>query len=402
MRNYTEKKGIYYHNSGLFRIRERKGRNLEVAFTDCPGKWFSSGSTDFYEAEDFANEKLIKDGFGSVNSKTLFRDFASRFFSRSDSDSYRHRKESFGKKYRDIWYLSNQSWLDRYIMPKFGNMPISMIKPLMIERWYVELKGIKQSLSNDTKMKILYCLSQIMNEARRQGIIESNPCNDVEKLPGNKSSRSVFTKSELEKLFPESRAELYKVWFDYESNPRKTGSGLFWATYFSIMCDTGFRPGEVAGLSKDCFIDNGVFTKRSVDSMTKSVKDSIKTTGKGQEFKVGILSSYTMSLVKDLMELTDDKYLFKLNGSFIDSNMSNEHFKESCRRAGLSDCNRVQYCLRHTFNTNMLNSIGKNVTEDDVRKLMGHRRYRKEYDHRTAEDLISSLQGVRTVIEKSR
>ena len=75
--------------------------------------------------------------------------------------------------------------------------------------------------------------------------------------------------------------------------------------------------------------------------------------------------------------------------------MSNKHFKASCDRAGLERNDRTQYCLRHTFDTELLKKLNRETVQD----LMGHTSYRKEYDHRTGEDLLLQLQDIVPVVE---
>lgn len=404
MKNFVIKNGIYHHVSGSFRLRERKGRNVEVQFTSRPGKWESTGSKDLYEATEYAETRLLNRGASIFSTKAVmtFGDFAKRFFLRYDENSYRRRLESFGKNYGEAFYTSNQSRLDNYIMPALKDCPISMITSRDAEKVYLNCKSVhKDTLSDNTRNKIRQTMVYIFDDAVRKSLIERSPMEGTGHIVEKAERREVFSVYEMRKLFPEDRAELKRVWGN--STSRSDGSYILWATYFSIMYDTGFRPGEVSALSKDCFRGNGVYTRKSVDGVTRELKNSIKTTSKGQPFKVGILSEYTLSLVKELSGATADDYLFKINGDWMLCNTANKHLKESLIRAGIDPKGRTQYCFRHSFDTNMLNSINDDMKAKDVQLLMGHTSYRREYDHRTEDNIISALDGkVKDIIDNIR
>lgn len=403
MRNFIVHNGIYNHKSGHYRIRERKGRNLEICFTSRPGIWESAKTKNLYEAEEYANSILLNTGRGGFSSSMTFGAFAENFFSRVDENSYRKKLEAFGKEYADEYFLAMQGRLKNYIMPRFKDTPLNMITSLEVENFYSRLvsKFSRKPLSGDAKNKVRECLNIIMQDAFVKNLIDRNPCEGTMKCSEHYNKREIFSVGELALLFPEDKTKLFSIWFN-EENHFSEGSPLMWATYFSIMADTGFRPGEIAGLTKDSFRDIGVFTTSSVNSRTRMVKDTIKTSNKGQPYKVGILSDYTKNLLEQLIENTEGEYLFMLNGRFLRTDTSNKHFKAACERAGIELRNRTQYCLRHSFDTHMLNSIDDEVRRKDVQELMGHTSHRKEYDHRTAEDRIKKLSKVKNIIDDMR
>ena len=405
MKNFVIKSGIYHHVSGAFRLRERKGRNVEVQFTARPGKWESTGSRDLYEATEYAENRLLNRGAttGTAKAVLTFGAFARDFFLRGDKDSHRARLESFGKNFGESYYLSNQSRLDNYLMPSLKDCPMSMITARDIENVYLNCKSIQdgRKLSDNTRNKIRQTASYIFDDAAKKGVIPKNIVEDTGHIVEKPNRRDVFTVHEMRTLFPEDRKELRRIWGN--STSRYEDSYLLWATYFSIMYDTGFRPGEVSALSKDCFKGNGVYTRKSVDGVTRELKNSIKTSTKGQPFKVGILSDYTLELLHDLCMETEGEYLFKINGDWMLCNTANKHLKEALIRAGIEPAGRTQYSFRHSFDTNMLNSINDDMQARDVQLLMGHTSYRREYDHRTAENLIDRLDGkVKGIVDNIR
>lgn len=406
-KNFIEKNGIYHHVSGEYRIRERKGRNLEVCFTSRPNKWSSCGTTDLFDAEVICDNMLKNKGrlSSSMKKSMLFRDYAKNFFRRDDKDSFYARRTAFGFEPTDKYMYENQSRLDKYIMPALGDMPIAMITMLDVEEVYLNCVGVNgKPLGDNSKNKIRQTMISIFDMAVIQRIIDTNPARESQHIRERKAKeRKVFSVDEIKRLFPNDLSLLEELWKPTPCINVATGSAIMWATYFSIMYDTGFRPGEVIALSIDSFKGNGVYTECSVDNITGKIKNSIKTSSTGQRFKVGILSDYTQTLVRLLINETEGEYPFTINGKFIRIESANKRLKEVLAKAGIPVDGRVQYCMRHSFDTNMLDAMDDTMDIDDVKMLMGHRVYRPEYDHRKAERIIDKLDiKVRDKINRMR
>ena len=384
-------------NSEYFRLRYRKGRNIEVQFENQPGVWTSTGTSDVNAAIEYAKRCYQRNGLIEKNKNIRLKDFANNFFNRTDCNSFRVRQEKFGKAKAENYYSYSQGRLDNYILPRFGNYAINMISGIEIETWYINLKSTRtgEELSPSSKSKIMYNFSAIMEDAKRQGLIDKNPCDDVEMVTNKTvSPRKPFLISEVQKLFPPDLDKAVKIWH-----------GLKWATYFSIMVDTGFRAGEVAGLTRNCIINNGIYSVSSVDAFTRKIKNSIKTSGKGQSYKVGTLSSYSMKLLWMYLEtVPESQELLFLNnkGECITPEVSNKHLRFVLREMGIPVEGRSQHCFRHFFDTFMLSNLGADIKSADVKELMAHTGYRPEYDHRTPEDIVRQLEKVRPAIETIR
>ena len=393
---YTRKGSIYQHVSGEFRIRERKGRAYEIEFQDRPSLWISTGTRDFDKADAFAKKMLHSRMRYLPNERILLKDFAKGFFTKTDEGSFQERCVRFGKHHEPEYFTAQQARVDNYILPAFGDSDIRRISDVMIENWYVGVTSFAvkgRELSDDSKVKILGAFSFVMEEARRRGIIEENPCDKVQKITVRSNRRGYFTEEEIALLFPDDRAELMRIWH----------GSLMWALYFSLLVDTGLRAGELAGLSVDSFDGNGgVHTETGVSSRTRQLKNRIKTTGRGKEGKLGLLSDYTLALLDEYLDSLDDRYLFKVNGRFVYCELANKNLRSACKRAGVDIGSRTQYCFRHSFDTYMLNNLGELASEEDVRELMGHTGYRPEYDHRTPEQMLFRMQKVKPLIDQRR
>lgn len=386
--NFIQDGNRYVHVSGLYQVRQRQGRCFEVEFTNAKGIWKSTKVSNLSSVESAVSRMLCEAGKPTITGM-LFKDFAKNFFTRSDEGSLFYHNKKFKKEMNSSWYDTHQARLDNYIMPKWGDRYIGDITDVEIEDWYIGLcskDDPNKELADDTKNKVLATLNHVMQEAKRKRVISVNPCLSVENLRAHSKPRGFFTVEEVRRLFPIDRMKLLNIW---------EGS-LQYALFFSIMVDTGWRCGEVSALKKSNFIDGGIYTEESVDFYTGKVKHSIKTTGKGQPYKVGILSDYTLALYKDFCAGWDSEYLFLTRDGgnvYNRPKKSNMYLVKACQNAGIEPDGRSEHCLRHSFDTYMLNNTDGSITEADVRELMAHTGYRPEYDHRTGQDIINKLFG---------
>lgn len=378
-----------------YRFIVRSGRNIDVIFAHLPGQRMSTGTRDMTEAVLFAERFLEEDG-KAKQTAPLLKDFAKDFFTRTDKASLRYRQKKFKKENRDKWYLDNQANLNNYIIPRFGDYPVDAISAVAVENWIVDFDGAKvKDLSGGTRVKVLNTFRFVLDDAVRMGYLRSNPAREglspSEDKDNGKRSLSIW---EQNQLFPADPQQRMIIW-----------GGLMWATYFSIMFDTGFRPDEVAGLQLgDVYqTPNGmaVYTSHTMNSEEKKPKERVKTSGKGVEKRVGLLSDVTEALVYELIEndkISDpDEYLHLIHRNIKDSWVftptSNKHFKTVAYRLleiDEDDEERAltQYCLRHTFATYKRGT----VDEQTLSIVMGHSRgVLSNYDHRDAVMVISQL-----------
>ena len=381
-----------YHMKSKYRFRHPSGRAIQVTFAHIPGKWLSTGTHDRTEAVLWAEKKLKEDLGVTVTKKNLtFKEFATGFFS-EDSQGFRKRNEKRKKFYSDHYYKAHQGRLDNYIIHRFGSFLLSALTDVMIEDWFVELVNPRtgKELSDDSKNKVLFCIRMVLQEAKRQRYIKDNPAQNVKEITAEHVRREPFMDIELFKMFPRNEQELVNIW----------GSRM-WAAYFLVMRDTGFRPGEVAALTPSNISEKyqGVYTERSIDYRTGAVKNRIKTSDKGFKYKVGLLSRQTMKQTHRLIEETsiaDDELLFQVKKSRpIIPDTANKHLRLSMERAGIKLDGRTQYSLRHSFETHLVGNVDQKI----LLELMAHTSFRKEYDHRSPEDILKQLQPAREVIE---
>ena len=399
--HFTKSGNIYSHDSGKFRIRERKGRAYEVEFAERPSLWISTGSRDFEGAAQFAEKRLNATRKFLDPNKVTFKRFADGIFLETGEDSLRARNELFGKMHDDAYYKELDGYMRNYIMPKFKDWKIVDITDIAVEDWYVGLISVRKGtlLCPTSRLRVLDAFEFTMDEAKRKGIITTNPISSVRRVSTTgecKEKREIFSDEEIHKLFPLDMNKLPEIW-----------GSMQWAVYFSIMADTGFRPGEVSALSKENICETesgyGVYQTTGVNPKTRKIQQRVKTTGHGKSSKKGVLSDYTNKMLREYLKDLKTDYLFlNKKGNFYYPNKANNVLIEACEKVGIDRRTRTQYCFRHTFDTYMLDSLGDKIEESDVRELMGHTGYRPEYDHRTPEQVISRLTKIKPAIDSFR
>lgn len=375
----------------------RKGRNIQVVFEHIPGKCLSTGTTDEREAILWAEAKLARDT-GRMNptlsKNTTLEEFAKDFFKPSDPKGFIKRQKARGYSRLDTEYERRQGYLDNYILKHHGKFLISAISDVLIEDMVIDLVSEKtgRQLSSDTKNKILAAYSDVMKEAKRLGYISVNPCDSVQKMAEDHASRRPFTEDELDLFFPEDREKLIFIW-----------GTLQWAVYFAVMKDTGWRPGEVCGLSALNYFPelHGVYTNGSVSWHDRQYRESVKTARKGMKYREGFLSDQTAELLEELIRYNPEKhFLFQTpSGKFIWDNSANKHLAISAQRAGVELDGRTQYSFRHSFQSYY---IGR-MPELARLVLMGHTHTRSEYTHLTPEQSLRrvlAIEGVEEALKK--
>lgn len=379
-----------------YRFIIRTGRNIEVVFSHIPGKHISTGTREITEAVKFAETFLQNDGIRS-DEVPLLKDFAANFFLRTDKNAIQTRDRAFRREKRPKWYVRNQAYLENYIIPRFGMYPVDSIQAVAIENWIATFDGVKvKDLSGGSRVKVINCFRILLDDVVRMGYRSDNPARSIAG-PSDKpeEERVALTRWEQKTLFPPNPQDRMEIW-----------GGTMWATYFSVMYDTGFRPSEVAGLKVSDVYQSpsgmAVYTSHTMNTEEHQPKERVKTSGKGMESRVGLLSEVTEELIMLLLDdagISDDnEFLFMTDrreaDSYVFADTSNKHFKTIAKRYLGEEAaeGMTQYCLRHTYATYRRG----NVDETVLSIAMGHSKgVRDNYDHRNAAMVIRQLENSR-------
>ncbi len=353
------------------RYRHIKGR--KVQYLDQHGFWKSTGCDSLAEAKLWYERNIE----GNANGN--FRNFSQDMFTDRRVGSYWWVRQNTNRGATEAWWYCNNIILQNYILPAFGDLEMRDITPSLVQDWYFSLKGKRKGYVGDsTKNIYMRCLKQVFDWARLKGIIASNPVDGVIKIIAQNKRRDRFSDEELAMMFPESIGEAISVWND-----------MALASFLYIMKDTGWRPGEILGLSVEGFYPEyrGIFTSQSFDSFTKEIKPTIKTSRKGYDHKVGILSPFTVSLFEAYLKDSGihEGAVFKKSG--MDTHSIRLLYIDRMNKLGISTENRPPYAIRTTFMTRM----ARKYDEETVKELMGHTQWHDCYDRRTPEELLAKI-----------
>ena len=386
-------------NDSEYRFIRPKGRPIQVVFKNFSTKRYSTGTTDMLEAVEWAVNFMKTRGW-SQTAPTL-KEYAEYFFVGKDgTDSeLRLRERSLGREHKDYYYKAHQRAVSNYLIPTLGAYRLNAITPPLIEMTIRDLKGVRNELTGQTKQAVYMTLRIIMTDAYRLGIIASNPASgDVVKLPAAKPVREVraLTAYEQSRLFPLNADRRIGIY-----------GGLMWATYFSIMYSTGFRPGEVRGMEVSDLVlcPRGVVVdiSHSVPSTTDEREERVKTTGSGFSTRTGVLDPIATELVKRLIvadNLGPTSPLFRRKSNrakYITLGQANAKFRRACENEELVAAARLpQYCIRHTFGTDHKGVLGDETLAD----LMGHAggKMLDTYDNRDKAQRVAQADAERDKI----
>jgi len=366
------------HKYTLFR---RKGQKVWYFYFYEGNKRISktTGKIKKYEAERYITDFFKEDRTYDIRLKEYAKDF---FIWKKCS--WIKRQHAKGRSFSESVAQSCRGHLTNYIFPNFGEKFLRILKRIDIEKWLISL-----DLSNQTKNHILYSFRIVLREAVLEGLISSNPLEQIEAMGNNAKKRDPFTPSEIRLLFPENRESLLKIW--------KTTKH---AACFLIIASTGIRSGEVRALRwRHLLNGTALYIENAVKA--NNIIDKTKT----DEVRVVLLPKYAQELLELWYSETpfkdkEDLIFFGMGADKPLNRKSLSYYLSQCiKRSGINTKGRklVVHSFRHTFNTIMR----KILPEEILRELTGHksREMTDLYDHPTVDDRLKKLSKSRNLIE---
>ncbi|CUU73874.1 tyrosine-type recombinase/integrase [Campylobacter hyointestinalis] len=301
-----------------------------------------------------AKDKKEKKGL----SETTFGEFAERW-----TQSY----EGFVRKLTMEEYKAD---LRNKILPVFANECFSNITPMSLTKWQSDLKA---NLSAKRVNNIRSILSQILNAAVGEGLIDRNPFGVVKKLRNEKTTIAPLNLEEIKRVIDASEPKF--------------------ANIVKIAVFTGMRTGELIALSWDK-VD---FDKNTI-KIDKSTRNGVYGDPKTESSKrtIAMLPIVREALL-ELKQVSQSKWIVpntKGEMMWCPKTLSDEWAK-TLKKAGLS--HRVFYQTRHTFASLM---ISKGEDPLWVSSTMGHadasmtfKRYAKNIDTgRQRAEFLNSIE----------
>jgi integrase len=179
-------------------------------------------------ARDFKNELLAQAANSWVDprrGRMLFDDWADHWWRLWSSSPRRSPK---GME-------TTESHLRCHLRPSFGRRQLRQITPSMVLRWQHELEG---KLSHSGVMACRSILGRILEAARKEHLLATNPVREVEAPKPRLDPEQVFGHQRRRTLTPEEFGHLLAA-----CRP-------FYRDHFLIQVGTGLRSGELLGLRR--------------------------------------------------------------------------------------------------------------------------------------------------------
>jgi excisionase family DNA binding protein len=260
--------------------------------------------------------------------KVKFREFTSTYI------------ENYAKLKKRSW-ISDQKYLKSQIIPFFGEMELSEISPLHVNKFMVKRQG--DGVKNSTINRELTVLKKMLNLAIEwQFDIKVNPVKKGNFFSEEEFKRDrVLSYEEEKKLFETVAPHLKPI--------------------LTCALTTGMRYSEILGLTwENCDLEN------------RRIVINAKSNKSGKQRIIPINDTLFTELVK-LRELNQRKGDFVFiyqdpgTGKMRPVKTVRHAFKNACRRAGIKDMRF--HDLRHVFGSRL---ISRGADPVSVKDLLGH------------------------------
>jgi integrase len=324
----------------------------------------STGESDESAAEAWAIEQ-ISQGKVRVRADIRFKAYAKDFFNWEGPyvKYLRNRGHKIGRSHADRMNAMIRNHLNGF----FGKKKLSEITTRDIERWQDKMLETPRSdkegaepLSPTSINHSLICLRTIMKQAVKEGYINKNPCDGVEKLATKPKSRGALTEEEGRQLFADP-----EDWKDRRH---------YWICRLSY--DVGMRLGEIVALKRK-YVEDGYINIVHSWNAKEGLKEP-KTKRSKRRLKV---SQQITTELKEWMEESPyqepDDFVFASPVREIpygDNRTIDKVLYRRLEQIGISkkereERNIVFHSLRHSFNTRMRN---RGIPDFLIMAYMGH------------------------------
>ncbi len=264
--------------------------------------------------------------------------------------------------------------IDSYLIPYFGDMKMSDIKPAQIIAWQNEI--YKKNLSESYMRMIQNQLTALFTHSTKIYDLANNPCKKIKRMgKDDKRSLTFWTVDEYEKFISTvDKSDRYYIMFEV----------LFW---------TGIREGELLALSKS---DIDFYNNRINISKTyfrANGQDMITTPKTEQSVRVVEIPIFLKEEIKEWCDrqygLPDNVRLFPVGCRAVQNKMRRQIEKAGVKRIRVHD-------LRHSHVAYL---IEKGVEPLLIKERLGHKDIRitlNTYGHlypnkaRSVADLIDN------------
>ena len=283
------------------------------------------------EYERQLRQKLLDGTYGKEaekekeKSQTKFKDFVADFMEYARSNNKPSEVEN------------KQMILRLHLVPAFGELELSAIKPRLIEQY--KGRKLQAGLAKKSINNHLTVLHKLLSVAEEWELVPFVP-----KVKWLKAPKPEFD------------------FLDFEEAERLVAAAGEWETMIVVALKTGLRQGELLALRwEDVDLVRGRLLVRQ-----SFVRGRFGTPKNGKPREVP-LSKDTVQLLKSYRHLKGELVFCEAGGEVLTKNMCRRPLYSACKRAGLRLLG--WHVLRHTFASHL---VMRGVPIKAVQELLGH------------------------------
>lgn len=248
------------------------------------------------------------------------------------------------------WERDKQRYRD-HIKNSFGTKPLKAIDVRDLNLWIYKLQ--EKNLSNATINRCLALLGHCYSEAIKQGLVNANPIQHIQKFKENKFLAKILTQEEVVHLLKAMNAE----------------TNCNYGALFKILLLTGRRVGEIMSLQ---WTDVDFANKKLIFRQTKAGEPQSLAIGEG-----------VIACLQGLKRVHGSNYVFTGPDGIKKLNAYHKAWRRVLANAGM------EYFKLHTLRHNAATKLlADGVSAMNVSKQLGHKSLQtiKHYEHLSIEN----------------
>ena len=166
---------------------------------------------------------------------------------------------------KETTIAKNNENFDYYILPKFKNIRIDKVTPILLQEWKLSME--QKGLSLNTKKQAFSDFRAMYNYAIKMEYISKNP---VSKIGNFKDKMSIEPEMDFYMAHEFTKfIRMAKITAEEQQTKRQNLSEWDFYVFFNIAFYTGLRKGEIYALKWSDIKSNRLYVKRSITQRLK-------------------------------------------------------------------------------------------------------------------------------------